>query len=482
MRFAVDIWEAARSGDVGRLEQVIFWEQDGSGVRMLSHPELPPGQLPQPPALVERAWIAGAHLGDNVLDSFVEGDLVKPALHYVQSVINKQLQGRASPGLLWDTDRERLGLYIIPDSLIGALWLQLARAVERDSQFRRCAECGIWFELAPGTARSDKLYCSTPCRTKAYRRRQADAARLHDEGRSIEDIAHDLVSDPETVRGWIERKAGSGTSPQARASSGGGRRVGAQIDGRYHDLDRYLAGANALAPDLMDPAARLDEIGEILAIALLRLRRQQSSEPWLSEKNSLDFPAGRSVHATTGSGESHTMSESVLAQIAALKDKTTPQLRALWKELFDREAPPLGRRYLEDRLAFRLQELQLGVLVRPRPPQARRAVDQVDPKAARRREPQRLLPGTQLRRSGKASSMWSRCASTISSSGRPYKSLSAIARAITNVRWNGRCFSVCAQAVRTDERASSQGTGGDLLPQELRGRTWPIVQLIARAA
>ena len=218
MRFAIDIWEAARRGNVGRLEQVIFWEQDGSGVQMLSHPELPPGQLPQPPALLERAWIAGTHLGDEVLDRFVPGDLVKPALHYVQSIINKQLQGRASPLLLWDANRERLGLYIMPDGLVGALWLQFARAVERDSQFRQCAECGIWFELAPGTARADKLYCSTPCRTKAYRRRQAEAIRLHDEGRSIEDIARDLVSDPETVRGWIERKAGSGTSPRSESN------------------------------------------------------------------------------------------------------------------------------------------------------------------------------------------------------------------------------------------------------------------------
>jgi hypothetical protein len=155
---------------------------------------------------VEWAWIAG----DEVLDRFVRGDLVKPALHYVQTTINKQLQGRASPRLLWDTNRERLGLYIVPEGLVGALWLQFARTVERDSQFRQCAECAIWFELAPGTARSDKLYCSTPCRTKAYRKRQAEAARLHGEGRSLDDIARDLESQPDTVRGWIARRAVSG--------------------------------------------------------------------------------------------------------------------------------------------------------------------------------------------------------------------------------------------------------------------------------
>ena len=56
---------------------------------------------------------------------------------------------------------------------------------------------------------------------------------------------------------------------------------------------------NALRPDLMTPAERLAALGAILAAGLLRLRRQQLGEPRLSEKNSLDFPPVRSVHATT---------------------------------------------------------------------------------------------------------------------------------------------------------------------------------------
>jgi hypothetical protein len=215
MRLAIDIWEAARDGDVSRLERRIIWTEDGSGVRIYSHPELADGQLPDPPDRVERGWIAGTHLGDDVHERFVQGDLVKPALHYVQSKINAKLDGRASPRLLWDKKRERLVLYIVPTGLIGALWLQFARAVERDSRFRQCAECGLWFELAPGTARADKLYCSTPCRTKAYRKRQAEAVRLHAEGHSIEEIARYLESEPDTVRGWVERKRGSGASPQS---------------------------------------------------------------------------------------------------------------------------------------------------------------------------------------------------------------------------------------------------------------------------
>jgi hypothetical protein len=65
-------------------------------------------------------------------------------------------------------------------------------------------------------------------------------------------------------------------------------------------LDRCRAGANALAPDLMTADERLDEITEILANGLLRLRRCQS-ETHAShlERNRLDFSRGRSVHATT---------------------------------------------------------------------------------------------------------------------------------------------------------------------------------------
>ena len=123
----------------------------------------------------------------------------------MQGLINEHLHHRASPRLLWEQNRDRLGLYIVPEGLIGALWLQFARAVERDARFRQCAECTTWFEVSPGRGRTDKQFCSTACRTKAYRKRQAEAARLHGEGQSIEDIARELESDPDTVRGWIER-------------------------------------------------------------------------------------------------------------------------------------------------------------------------------------------------------------------------------------------------------------------------------------
>jgi hypothetical protein len=135
------------------------------------------------------------------------------------------------------------------------------------------------------------------------------------------------------------------------------------------------------------------------------------------------------------------MSDTVLTQIAALKTRSTSELRVMWQELFGREAPALGRRYLEDRIAFRLQELHYGGLS----DRARRKLDaladQLEPKTTRRRDPGRLLPGTELRRQWHGVEYVVRIREhDFEYDGRPYRSLSAVARAITNVRWNGWLF------------------------------------------
>ena len=135
------------------------------------------------------------------------------------------------------------------------------------------------------------------------------------------------------------------------------------------------------------------------------------------------------------------MSESVSAQIAALKAKSTPELRALWNELFDREPAPLGRRYLEDRLAFRVQELHFGGLSDRARRKLEAAVDQLEPKAARRRDPGRPIAGTRLVREWKGvEHQVTIRAHDFEYNGRPYKSLSAVAREIAGTRWNGWLF------------------------------------------
>src|ERR1700691_622887 len=58
------------------------------------------------------------------------------------------------------------------------------------------------------------------------------------------------------------------------------------------------------------------------------------------------------------------MTDTVLAQLAALKGALAPALKARWRELFDTEPPAYNRRFLESRLAYRIQELAYGGLSR----------------------------------------------------------------------------------------------------------------------
>jgi Protein of unknown function (DUF2924) len=135
------------------------------------------------------------------------------------------------------------------------------------------------------------------------------------------------------------------------------------------------------------------------------------------------------------------MTDTVLAQIAMLKAKSAPELRDMWRELFDREPPALGRRYLEDRIAYRVQELHFGGLSDRARRKLDALVDQLEPKAARRRDPGRPIAGTRLVRE------WQGIEHVVTVreqgfeyQGRPYRSLSAIAREIAKSRWNGWAF------------------------------------------
>ena len=49
------------------------------------------------------------------------------------------------------------------------------------------------------------------------------------------------------------------------------------------------------------------------------------------------------------------MTDSVLARVAAPKTTPTPALKSMWRDLFETEPPPYNRRFLESRLAYRIQ-------------------------------------------------------------------------------------------------------------------------------
>ena len=133
------------------------------------------------------------------------------------------------------------------------------------------------------------------------------------------------------------------------------------------------------------------------------------------------------------------------ARIAALKTTPTSELKAQWRALFDTEPPPFNRRYLESRLTYRVQQLTYGGL---KPETIRRLEalgEQLDggniTKRRIRTDRDRPITGTRLLREWQGvEQIVTVTAVGFEWQGRPYQSLSAIARAITGTRWNGWVF------------------------------------------
>jgi hypothetical protein len=132
------------------------------------------------------------------------------------------------------------------------------------------------------------------------------------------------------------------------------------------------------------------------------------------------------------------------ARLAALKTTSTPDLKAQWRDLFATEPPPFNRRYLESRLAYRIQELTYGGLKPETIKRLEALGEQLDGGNRKKRSvraDQTPIVGTRLIRDWRGvEQIVAVTQDGFEWQGRPYQSLSAIARAITGTRWNGWVF------------------------------------------
>ena len=128
--------------------------------------------------------------------------------------------------------------------------------------------------------------------------------------------------------------------------------------------------------------------------------------------------------------------------IAQLPQLSMERLWALWDELFDRRPGHHQRIYLESRIAYRLQERAFGDL----PGHVRHKLERIGetgeiPNHKRRAESE-LAPGTTLVREFNGITHRVRVLEDgrLELDGRPFKSLSAVARAITGTSYSGPVF------------------------------------------
>jgi hypothetical protein len=136
--------------------------------------------------------------------------------------------------------------------------------------------------------------------------------------------------------------------------------------------------------------------------------------------------------------------DTVLPRLAALKTAPIADLKQQWRTLFGKEPPPFSRTYIQSRLAYRIQELAYGGLKPEIVARLEALGEQLDGgniTLRRIRSDAKPIAGTRLVREYQGiEHTVTVLADGYEWQGRPYQSLSAVARAITGTRWNGLVF------------------------------------------
>jgi hypothetical protein len=134
------------------------------------------------------------------------------------------------------------------------------------------------------------------------------------------------------------------------------------------------------------------------------------------------------------------MTDAVLAQLAQIPTMEIGALKTMWRDLHGSEPPPYNRKYLESRLAYRVQELAYGGLKPQTLKRLAALAEELEPRGARSNAGVPVAGTRLLREWQGVEHSVTVLADGFEYQGRPYQSLSAIARSITGTRWNGWVF------------------------------------------
>jgi hypothetical protein len=153
----LELWEAITAGDETYLASVIHWYDDEGTV---SYGKQGVGSM----------LIASENNDRELLQSFAPGELLRPAKVTLTRAINRNLNILCSPALLFnERSYSDSHLYFVCKNLLGVIWLQFAKAVESNAEYRRCAQCSQPFIPHPGERGKKKKFCTDACKSKNYR-------------------------------------------------------------------------------------------------------------------------------------------------------------------------------------------------------------------------------------------------------------------------------------------------------------------------
>ena len=149
----IQFWEWYKGENVAALRKVVYWTDDWKAVKYtwgdkdtLSNYTKAKDYIKDYEAKDIKFQsssndIASNEISPKIFSTFMHGDLLLPAQYLVQSRINNKLNKHITKTkLLWN-NKNKLVLYLMPETLLGAIWFQFARAAAGEREYRRCSIC-----------------------------------------------------------------------------------------------------------------------------------------------------------------------------------------------------------------------------------------------------------------------------------------------------------------------------------------------------
>ena len=191
MRRALELWTAARDSKLAALRRMLAPDNIKEAEKEFqTRVNTPVGLFPWPDVSLSLS-IAPYSKADNRCSLMAWLEL--------QETISCRLSKHVVCRIVYSADDRRPRLRFIPKTLLGALWLQFARAVDGGKEDRTCAYCSDWIEPME-QGRVTRRYCSDACRRKAFDARKRKGGVVRAKGVAGKEVAKSGVTGEEERR------------------------------------------------------------------------------------------------------------------------------------------------------------------------------------------------------------------------------------------------------------------------------------------
>jgi endogenous inhibitor of DNA gyrase (YacG/DUF329 family) len=120
--------------------------------------------------------------------------------------INSGLDEATRFRVAWNPTRGKHVLRVMPQSLFGCMWLQMARAFTGEVKYEACRVCGKFLEIGQDAFIVTRVFCSPACKQRDHRKWVKQAKGLAANGMSISKIAKELETTPDVIVNWLSKK------------------------------------------------------------------------------------------------------------------------------------------------------------------------------------------------------------------------------------------------------------------------------------